>query len=143
MTSLQKRPLSWRAILIGGSSGIGVAAFTGTLVANISVYLALSRGLSVNEAYAEMARNPFSVAALFAEAIHFTACAIGGYIAASLVRDRPLLHGFLAGLLGFSFGVVMYLNPSSTAGSLEQMIWNLLAPVGAGVAGAAIYARRT
>jgi hypothetical protein len=139
----QKQPLSWRAILVGGSSGIGVAAFAGTLVANISVYLARSRGLSLNEAYADIASNPVSVAALSAEAIHFSACAIGGYIAASLARSRPFVHGFLAGTLGLLFGIVMYLNPSSIVGSLEQMVWSLLAPVGAGVVGAAIYARRT
>jgi hypothetical protein len=139
----QKQRLSWRAILIGGSSGIGIAAFTGTLVANVSLYLALSRGMSIHDAYAEMARDPLSIASLSAEAIHFMACSVGGYVAASLVRGRSLQHGFLAGTLGFCFSLVMYSNPSSMAGTLGQMIWNLLAPVGAGVVGAAIYARRS
>jgi hypothetical protein len=134
---------SWRSVLIGGACGIGLAAFGGTLVANVGLQLALARGLSFREAYAAMWSNDLSFSLVVACVVQFVAAGIGGYVGASLAGDRPLLHGLCAGLFGFLFGVVMYFGPSSGPVSVTLMAWNLLAPVVAGVAGGGVYARRT
>ena len=135
-------PVNWRAAFLGGAVAIAASAFFGTLVANITLWVLVLRGVPLEQAYADMWTSISSI--LIGEAVTILCNAAGGYAAASLASTRFVVHSFLAGAMNLVFGVIAYATPMPTAANIPfwMVIWNFMVPVPAALLGGYIYARR-
>lgn len=106
--------INWWSSLVGCATAIGGSAFLGTLVANAYLWSFLAKGLSSEQAYAQMGRglaSPVELLSLTSVAISTT---LGGYVSAFYGNGRHKIQGLIAGGLSTIFFFVMALNPAST-----------------------------
>jgi len=133
---------SWGAAFLGAAVGIAGPAYSGTLLSNLTVWLFLTQGRSVQEAYAYIGQYSFTLPmsiGLLAEVGFALAC---GWVAAAYGRGASLLQGLAAGLLTVTFPVVMLLNPASGPIPFWYRAVSLGLPVLGSVVGAYVFARK-
>lgn len=140
-----RRPIgsfSWNAALLGAAVGIAGPSYVGTLVGNVMLRVLLSRGHSLQEAYAFVFQYSLSlpvVVHLVAEVFFSLAC---GWVSAAYGRGAPIAQGVLAGLLTVSFTVIMLLSPADGAMPLLFRAISLGVPVLGSIAGAYAFTRK-
>jgi len=121
-------------------AAIGVSALLGTAVTNASLWLAIARGLTLQEAYAPIGFNLTSPTELLSFATILVSGLFGGYVSALHGNGRHVLQGFVGGALGSLFFVAMSLSPSHVPR------WYVLSHIGimlvSSPIGGYIYARR-
>lgn len=107
--------VNWWSALVGSTAAIGGSAFLGTVVANVHLWWYLAKGLSPEQAYAQMGRGLTSTVELLSLATLAIATVFGGYVSALYGNGRNLVQGLMAGVLSTSFFFIMALNPASTS----------------------------
>jgi hypothetical protein len=93
--------------------GIGISALFGTLVTNVSVWLHMSRGLTVQEAYSRIGFGLSSPTEQLSLAVVCASGFFGGYVSAAYATGRNLLQGLASGLVGVCFFLVMWVGPAN------------------------------
>lgn len=146
MPSLPMTPrqlkFSWAASLLGGCVAIAGAAFFGTLVANLSMFMSMAGGMSAEQANATLMTEGMLLTTMLAPLLSFMAAAAGGYVAARLGSARALAQAAVSSLFPLLFLAVMYFAPGSHFGSPGAFAVAVLAPVVASLAGGYLYAKR-
>src|SRR3954467_2663245 len=110
--------ICWRSALLGAAVFVAGSAYSGTLVGNVTVWIYLREGLSLQQAYARLWSQGFSVVevmALVADVVFALAC---GWIAMAQRRETAIVQGALAGLMAASFPVIMTFGPIGSSGAL-------------------------
>jgi hypothetical protein len=133
---------SWRAALLGAAVGVGGQAYSGTLIGNLSLWVMLSLGVSLKDAYAQIysyTLTPTFVLSFVLDVFVVLAC---GHVAASFARSRPYQHGLMAGLMTASFSVVMLMGPAPASRPAWYTWLVLILPIVGGAAGAYLHARK-
>lgn len=103
----------WVPSLVGGMAAIGGAALLGTLVTNVSLWLSLAKGLTLQEAYARMGFDFSSPTEVLSFGAVLLSGFFGGYVAALYGSGRHLIQALAAGAVGTAFFIVMSLGPSN------------------------------
>ena len=112
-TSSSLGHFNWWSALVGGVAAMGASALLGTLVTNASLWVFMSQGLSVQEAYAHMGSNITSPVELLSLAMLCLSGAFGGYVSALYGKGRHLVQGTAAGVVSTAFFLAMSLSPVS------------------------------
>jgi hypothetical protein len=138
------RSFLWASPLVGGMAAIGAAALFGTLVTNISLWLAWARGLTVQEAYANFGKYDFSSPTeLLSLGVVIASGFLGGYAAAAYGRGRHYGQSFAAGLVASTFYLVMSASPTGSRPPAWYLALSLGVTVLASVSGGHVHARRS
>lgn len=134
---------SWRAALLGAAVGIAGPSYFGTLFSNVTLWVLLGRGSSMQDAYAYLFQYnlSFPVVAHLVADIFFSVAS--GWVSAAYSRGASISQGVATGLIVTSFPIIMLLSP--TGGSMPAFfrVLVLAVPVLGSIAGAYAYSRRT
>lgn len=141
-TTNPRRGFGWGAALLGGATAIAGAAFFGTLLANLTVRMAMTNGLSRDQAYASLASSSTSITVLLTLLTIAVPGAVGGYFSAKHGRGHPLVQGGGAGAIALLFVVVMYFNPSSQPGPPWFVAISVITPLASSLLGSLLYRRQ-
>ena len=132
----------WAPSVMGGMVAIGTAALLGTLVTNASLWLALARGLTLQQAYAGFGYTFSSPTEVISFAVVLLSGFLGGYIAAAYGGTAQSWQALAAGLVATSFFVVMALGPSSSLPPTWYVALHLAGTVIASLAGGLLRGKR-
>jgi hypothetical protein len=132
--------LRWQAAFLGGAVAIAASAFFGTLESNILLWVLTQRGMSPQEAYAQLFES--TGANLASAAVDFLCNAAGGCVASSLASKRFIVYGIAVGVISLLFVGVMYSTPISYPSNAWTVAYSVLIPVPAAVLGGYFHARR-
>ena len=132
----------WRAAFIGGAVTMGGVAFLGTLVTNISLWISISGGRSLNQAYASLSSGFFAPYTLFSVLGDVLAGFAGGYVSALYGCKRALMQGMTAGAISILFQILMILGPGGHVGPAWYVALSLVIPIASGAFGGYICARK-
>jgi hypothetical protein len=124
-------------------AAIGTAALFGTLVTNISLWLALARGLSLQQAYARLGYELTSPMELFSFGVVLLAGFFGGYIAASHGGGLHTRQALAAGIVATTFFLAMTIGPSGSPPPAWYVALHLISTLLSSLAGGQAYARRS
>lgn len=136
-------PFCWASAFLGAAVGIAGPSVFGTLFGNVILWLFISQGRSVQEAYAYIGQYSLSAPMainLVADVCFALAC---GWVSVAYGRGARLSQGVVAGLLTVLFPIVMFLNP---VGNQMPMLFVAIAlgvPVIGSVVGAYLFSRKT
>lgn len=137
------REFSWRAAFLGASVGIAGPAYFGTLAANLTLWVWIAQGQTLQAAYAQLFQYKFT----FVVVMHLVADACfafaSGWVSAAYGRGAALVQGVAAGLLSASFPLVMWLSPNPGEMPLLFRALSLGIPILGGVVGGLAHARKT
>ncbi|WP_058935606.1 hypothetical protein [Roseateles depolymerans] len=139
-TSRLQTGFTWHAAFVGAAVGIAGPAYTGTLTSNVTTWLMVANGRSLQEVYAYLGQYAFTlpmVLGFFSSVLFALAC---GWVSAAYGRGSAISQGFVAGILAASFEVVMLLNPTSSPNP-AYVVGGLLIQVFGSVAGAWVFRR--
>jgi len=129
---------------MGGMVGIGIAALFGTLVSNVSLWIYLSKGLTIQEAYRQMGELGLaSPTEILSFVVLLLAGFSAGYTSAVYGGRRQVLQGFVAGAISTMFFVVMILGPSNPPVPTWYSALEFVLLITSSLAGSYLYARRT
>ena len=132
----------WAPSLVGGMAAIGTAALFGTLVTNISLSLAVARGLSLQQAYAGFGYALTSPTELFSFGVVLLSGFFGGYVAASRGGDLHTRQALVAGIVATTFFIAMSIGPSSSPPPAWYVALHLVSTLLSSLAGGQAYAQR-
>lgn len=121
-------PLKTGAILAGWATDLGLSLVFGALVAAI---VTGGGSFTPEEVAARVAATPGLQLSTLLVGLGFTG--VGGYVAATLAKERPLTHATAVGLLSLGFGVALSLLAPSDA-----PLWYQAAGLGLTVPAAAL-----
>jgi|SRR6185503_17530422 len=118
-----------RGVLTGAAVDLGGSTFLGGILGPAFAAFLSSRGASQQEIYAAMYSSAF-VAALTCLGLLLNA--LGGFVAASLIKRRHLLYGGLSALPCLVLGLFSILNPLPSYFPLWSILlgWFLCIPFG-------------
>jgi hypothetical protein len=139
----QSNSFSWRSAFLGAAVGIAGPAYFGTLFSNVTLWIMIRQGYSMQEAYAYIGQYSLSfplVANLVADVCFAMVC---GLVSVAYGRGTALSQGLVAGLLAVTFPIIMFLSPGSTGVPLLFKAVALGVPVLGSIVGAYIYVRKT
>jgi hypothetical protein len=125
--SLLSSKLQWRVVLLCGAAIVGGNAFLGTLISNISLWLSVAQGLSVQEAWREMF-DPVSPTGFLSACAQFLTGFVGGRAAAASAVVALRTHATLAGAIGTLFVVVMMVTPLGSFGPVWHAVLSTALP---------------
>jgi len=137
--------ICWRSALLGAAVFVAGSAYWGTLVGNVSVWVYLREGLSLQEAYAQLWSQGFSVVEVVGLAADVAFALACGWIAMAQGRGSAIVQGALAGLMAVSFPIIMTFGPigSSEALPLWRVVASLAIPMLGSIIGASMRVRRS
>ncbi|MCO5979357.1 hypothetical protein [Ideonella oryzae] len=138
------RSFLWIPSFVGGMVAIGISALFGTLVANVSLWVFLSQGLNVQEAYARLGSfDFFTPSALLSLLVLFFAGLYGGFLSAQRGGNLHLLQALIAGVIANSFFLVMSLGPSAAPTPTKYIAVHIFVLLSSSLIGGYWYAKRT
>jgi hypothetical protein len=121
---------------------MGASAFLGTVVTNVSLWLFLQQGLSLQAAYARMGTSITSPVELLSLAVLGLSGVFGGYVSAAHGSGRHLLQGAGAGVVGSAFFAVMALGPASQSVPAWYLPVSVAGAILSGFIGGVLHSRR-
>lgn len=134
--------ISWSAALLGGCVAVAGGAFFGTLIATVSIRLAMILGYSVQQATMALMVPGINIVTGLGTMLNLLSGAAGGYVAAKYGNANLLTQSAAASVLPLLFMAVMYLNPGSQFGPDWYVAYSFLSPVFASVVGGWAYRKR-
>ena len=139
-----QRSFLWIPAFVGGMVAIGISALFGTLVANASLWVFVSQGLNIQEAYSRLGSfDFFTPSALLSLLVIFLAGLYGGFVSAQRGGSCHLLQALIAGVIANSFFLVMSLGPSDTTTPAKYIAVQIFVLLISSVFGGYWYAKRT
>lgn len=132
---------SWRSTLLGAAVAIAGPAYFGTLFSNVTLWVLIGRGISIQDAYAYLFQytSSFPVVANLIADVCFSL--LGGWVSAAHGGGAPISQGVAAGLLAASFVLIMLFSPTGGSMPILFRVAALAVPVLGGFAGAYVYTR--
>jgi hypothetical protein len=94
-------------------AAIGGTALLGTLITNVSLWMSLAKGLTLQEAYAQIGFDFSSPTELLSFGALLFSGFSGGYVAALYGSGRHFIQSLFAGAVGTTFFIAMRIGPSS------------------------------
>lgn len=128
--------------LIGGMAAIGCSALLGTLVTNVSLWMSLSKGLSIQEAYVRIGFDLASPTEILSFAVILLSGFFGGYVSAWYGGGRHIVQALAAGAIGATFFIVMSLGPSNPPMPRWYVLLHLASVLLSSLVGGYAHARR-
>jgi hypothetical protein len=121
----------------------GGNALFGTIFSNVSLWLALWSGLTLEQAYASLSLVDFTSTQLLSFCVVLLSGFSGGYVAALYGSGRHISQAAVAGGIGATFFIAMNLTPLNQAEPIWYLPLHIAATLVSSLAGGYFHGWRT